>query len=253
MKKTKAAPKKELKDKTYILNDPSPWCMIRSAHARSKPLMYFDEESQELRELRYARNQKSPFVDEQKGVSEHAHIIFENGWLHVPKEQYNLQHFLDIHPDNLDNGGRWFYEDRPEDTAKEEVQAIELELEALLLVKDSDIDTIEAILRDHIGNEVSTMKSDILKREAMILAKEQPQLFIDLYNDDMLAMRNVVYKAIDYSIIEVSNKGRSIVWIDNGKHILTVPFGEDLIDYVAGWLTTDEGVEVLNTITKKLK
>ena len=36
---------------------------IPSRHTRKQPLMWFDEEKGYNRELRYATNQKSPFVD----------------------------------------------------------------------------------------------------------------------------------------------------------------------------------------------
>ena len=41
--------------------------------------MYFDEEKGYNRELRYATNMKSPFVDEQKGPVTLGHIVFEDG------------------------------------------------------------------------------------------------------------------------------------------------------------------------------
>ena len=51
------------------------------------------------RELRYATNQASPFVDEQKGEVTMGHIVFEDGVLNVPKEKQNLQKLLSLyHP-----------------------------------------------------------------------------------------------------------------------------------------------------------
>ena len=50
------------------------------------------------RELRYATNQKSIFVDEQEGAVTLKHIVFESGHLFVPKEKVNLQWFLEYHP-----------------------------------------------------------------------------------------------------------------------------------------------------------
>ena len=51
------------------------------------------------RELRYATNQNSPFVEEQKGEVTLGHIIFEDGVLAVPKQKQNLQKLLSLyHP-----------------------------------------------------------------------------------------------------------------------------------------------------------
>ena len=57
----------EYKDRFYNLNNnKSPLTFrINSKHTARKPLMYFDKEKGHNRELRYATNMKSPFVDEQ--------------------------------------------------------------------------------------------------------------------------------------------------------------------------------------------
>ena len=53
--------------------------------------MYFDEAKGYNRELRYATNMKSPFVDEQVGSVTLGHIVFEDGVLMVPKSDVSLQ------------------------------------------------------------------------------------------------------------------------------------------------------------------
>ena len=92
----------EYKDRHYYLNnDKEPLSYtIPSRHTRKYPLTWFDPELGYERELRYATNQKSIFVDEQQGQVTLKHIVFENGVLHVPKEKRNLQEFLAIHPHN---------------------------------------------------------------------------------------------------------------------------------------------------------
>ena len=71
----------EIKDRTYILlSDLSPITYtISSRHTYKYPLLWFDETTNQQRELRYATNQTSPFVDEQKGEATLGHIIFRNG------------------------------------------------------------------------------------------------------------------------------------------------------------------------------
>jgi len=72
---------------------------LASKHSNLHPLMYFDEERLEERELRYATNQTSPFVDEQKGPVTIAHIVFKDGVLMVPKTKQSLQKLLSLyHP-----------------------------------------------------------------------------------------------------------------------------------------------------------
>ena len=62
--------------------------------------MWFDENEGYNRELRYATNQRSVFVDEQEGPATLKHIIFEKGFLQVNKNNPTLQKFLSLHPQN---------------------------------------------------------------------------------------------------------------------------------------------------------
>ena len=59
----------EFKDRTYLLiGEHSPLTYtVSSRHTYKYPLLWFDEKTSQQRELRYATNQTSPFVDEQKG------------------------------------------------------------------------------------------------------------------------------------------------------------------------------------------
>ena len=102
MSKEKTTPETwEIKDRTYLLTGHySPLTYtISSRHSRRFPLLWFDQETKEQRELRYATNQNSPFMDEQKGEATLGHIMFLNGALTVPKEKQNLQKLLSLyHP-----------------------------------------------------------------------------------------------------------------------------------------------------------
>ena len=103
-KKVKVEPAKpswEIKDRTYILKGSfTPLTStLPSRHSARFPLLWFDEETGEQKELRYATNQNSPLVEEQKGESTLGHVMFRNGTLFVPKQKQNLQKLLSIyHP-----------------------------------------------------------------------------------------------------------------------------------------------------------
>ena len=77
----------EIKDRNYYLTgSKTPLTLtLPSKHTRKHPLLYFDEESGSQKELRYATNQASLFVDEQKGESTMGHITFKDGSLFVEK------------------------------------------------------------------------------------------------------------------------------------------------------------------------
>ena len=75
---------------------------LPTVHSARTPLLYFDEELGYNRELRYATNQRTPFVDEQQGTATLGRIVFRDGILRVPKENIVLQKLLSLyHPYTL--------------------------------------------------------------------------------------------------------------------------------------------------------
>ena len=79
--------KEKYTNKAYRLKkDNSPLTfMLPTRNTKRYPLLWFDEETGVNRPLRYARNQKTPFEDEQDGNAIVEPIIFEDGMLYVPK------------------------------------------------------------------------------------------------------------------------------------------------------------------------
>ena len=79
--------------KTYKLlrENPGLSLILASRHTQRYPLLYFDEETGTNKSLRYARNQNSPFIEEQDGNAILEPIVFENGFLTVQKENQNLE------------------------------------------------------------------------------------------------------------------------------------------------------------------
>ena len=75
----------EIKDRVYYLRgDKSPLTLtIPGKHTRKHALLYFDASSGKQREIRYATNQDSPLVDEQKGECTMGHIRFFDGTLNM--------------------------------------------------------------------------------------------------------------------------------------------------------------------------
>ncbi len=91
-------PSWEIKDRLYTLkSNKRPLVFtIPSRHTAKRPLLWFDKEQGYQRELKYATNQRSPFVDEQKGVSTLGRIVMRDGALRVPKETkfYKITFFI---------------------------------------------------------------------------------------------------------------------------------------------------------------
>jgi len=222
---------------------------IPSRHTRKNPLLWFDEEKGHNRELRYATNQKSPFVDEQKGVATLGHIAFRNGKLHVEGKQQNLIKFLDIHPMN----GRIFKEHNKVEIAEDELDYLNFKVEAMKYAKEMDIDQAEAVLRVEVGSEVSKMTSKEIRRDLIIMAEKNPKLFLDLVTDDNIMLRNTGIKAVEANIIELTPDNRVFKWVSNGRKLFEVPMDEHPYSALAAWFKTDEGMKVLASVEKRLK
>jgi len=236
----------EVKDRLYYLKGRS---KPLSYTIRSSHIFYFDEEKGYERELKYCQNQKTPFVDEMKGDQRLDHIIFRSGSLHVPREQQTLQKLLSLyHPHN----GQVFYEYEPIKEAEDQMVILELEADALLAARNTDIDMAEAILRVENGSSVTEMSSKELKRDLLIFAKKNPKLFLDLANDENVVLRNFGIKATETGILKLSSDQRFFTWASNNRKLLTIPFDEHPYSALAAWFKTDEGMEIYSNIEKRL-
>lgn len=239
----------EIKDRHYYLLGEQPLTFtIPARHTAKRPLLWFDEEKGEQREIRYATNQSSPLKDEQKGEATLGHITFKRGHIFVPKQYQSLQKLLSIYHPLLN------VKYREQDTAMEaedQVDKIELELEAMNLAMAMDIDMAEAVVRVEFGSKVSKMSSKEIKRDLLLFAKRNPALFIELANDENVQLRNFAIKAVEAKIIKLSQDQRTFSWASNGAKLMTVPFDENPYSAFAAYLQTDEGVEVYKSIEKK--
>lgn len=241
----------EYKDRNYyLLNNKMPLTYtMPSRHSQKYPLVWFDPEKGYERELRYATNQKSIFVDEQKGPATMRHIVFEKGHLMVPKEKRNLQEFLAHHP----HKDKIFAEHDKEVVAEDQFDKLELELAATNLAYELDIESAEAIMRVEIGASINNLSSKELKRDTILFAKRNPRLFINLANDENIQLRNFGIKAVEAKIIKLGDNNRTFTWASNGRKLMTVPFDEHPYSALAAWFKTDEGLEVYRSIEKKFK
>ena len=244
-------PKWEYKDRLYELTGRRKPLIftIPTMHSAKKPLLWFDEEKGYQRELKYATNQQSPFVDEQKGPTTLGRIVFRDGSLTVPKENVVLQKFLSYHPMILKGVIKEY---KPEVIAEYQVDYIEMELEAMNLATSLDIDEAEAIMRVQVGSKVSEMSSKELKRDLLVFARNNPNLFLDIANDDNVPLRNIGIKATEMGILRLSQDQRTFYYADTDRKIMTVPFDEHPYSALAAYFKTDEGMEVLNVVEKRL-
>ena len=241
----------EIKDRMYIVVGQAPLTLtISSKHTSRHPLLWFDKEKGIQREIRYATNQNSPLIDEQKGEATLGHIMFKDGALYVKKEKQNLQKLLSLYHPLL---GNKYYEHNPVAIAEDELEDLEIEVDAMIAARTMEVDQAEAILRVEIGSKVSSMTSKELKRDLMLFAKRNPHLFMELANDDNVHLRNIAIKASEMGIIKLSQDQRTFTWGSNGRKLMTVPFDENPYSAMAAYFKTDEGVEVFRSVEKNLE
>ena len=237
----------ELKDRMYRLTgDKQPL----SHWFKSRGLYYFDEELGYEREIMYSENQKTVFVDEMKGQVVRGRIIFRNGILSVPKNKVTLQKMLSIyHP----QAGNSWVEVSEKKQAVEDLEDINIEIDALIAAREMDIDMAEAIMRVEVGSNVVKMSSKELKRDLLLFAKNNPDMFLELANDDNVHLRNIGIKAVEMNIVKLSPDQRTFSWASNDRKLMNVPFDEHPYTALAHWFKTDEGMEIFLSIEKRLK
>lgn len=234
-------------DKVYKLKTGNPlsYTLASRNHARF-PLMWFDEKKNQNRPLRYAVNQKSPFEDEQDGNAILEPIVFDDGFLSVPRTNPVLQEFLHYHPLN----GIIFTEVDEEREASEEVNDLELEIEALVEARKLSIGEIEMLTRVMFGKDPSIISTAELKRDILVFAKNDPRGFLSILNDPELKFQDKVRLFFERKLLALRNNDKE-VWFNtptNKKKMLSVPFGEDPYEITGHFLQSDEGLDALKML-----
>jgi hypothetical protein len=241
----------EPKDRTYLLKNgknPLTYFLASKDTPRTR-LLYFDEEANTNRPLRYARNASSPFQDEQGENVIIEPIVFEDGVLMVPKTNPVLQEFLHYHPGN----GTEFYEFDKERDAQQEIKYMYDELDAQLIAREMPFEELEPIARLLLGGSVDTMKVSEIRRDIMIYAKRYPQDFMEAVNDPSIKVTSYAARALSDGYLAFRNNKKEIFYNlkDNKKKLITVPFGEDPVYLLSSYLQSDEGVDLYKFLENK--
>jgi len=236
----------EIKDRVYLLKGGK---RPLSRSLKAAGVYYFDKEKGYERELKYCQNQKTSFVDEMKGDQRLDHIVFRSGSLFVPKEQTVLQKLLSLYHPHRDS----LYEEyKPAALAADEIDILNVQVDALIAARNIDIDMAEAIMRVEKGSDVSNLSSKELKRDLLVFARNNPKLFLELADDENVMLRNFGIKAVEAGILRLSSDQRNFMWGSNGRKLMVIPFDEHPYTALAHWFKTDEGMEIYSNIEKRL-
>jgi hypothetical protein len=234
-------------DKVYKLKNGSPlsYTLASRNHPRF-PLLWFDEEKNVNRALRYSVNQKSPFEDEQDGNAVVEPIIFEDGLLRVPRTNPVLQEFLHYHP--LLNVV--FAEVDKEKDASQEMEYLNYEVDALIEARQLTIEQLETVTRVMFGKDPSMISTAELKRDVLVFAKMNPIEFLNIINDPMLKFQDKVRQFFENKLLQLRNNDKE-VWFStptNKKKMMSIAFGEDPYEAVSLYLKSDEGIEAMKML-----
>jgi hypothetical protein len=208
--------------------------------------MWYDEDTNTNRALRYASNQKSPFEDAQDGNAIIEPIVFEDGMLSVPKKNPVLQEFLSYHPMN----GVVFIEVDKEKEAHVQVEDLNIEVDALIEARSLDISQIEMITRVLFGTDPSIISTAELKRDILVFAKRYPADFLNAINDPELKFQAKVRTFFENGYINIRNNNKEL-WYNtpaNKKKMCSVPFNSDPFDTALSFLKSDEGIDGLKML-----
>jgi hypothetical protein len=238
-------------DKVYKLKSGSPlsYTLASRNHPRF-PLLWYDEKNNVSRALRYAVNQKSPFEDEQDGNAILEPVVFEDGFLTVPKTNPVLQKFLHYHPFN----GIIFTEVDKEREASEEVADLNMEVDALIEARQLTVDQIEVMSRVLFGKDPTMISTAELRRDLLIYAKQDPSGFLNTLRDPELIFQSKVRLFFENKLLMLRNNNKEI-WFNtssNKKKMCSVPFGEDPYFMAENFLKSDEGLDALKLLESNL-
>lgn len=222
--------------------------MLPIRHSKNYSLLYFDAEKGINRELRYAPNQKSVFVDEQDSHPVLEPIIFTDGMLNVPANKQLLQQFLEIHPLN----GKKFVEVNKEKDAEAELANIANEVDAMYKAKELDIEQLEMVYRIMFGKDPSVIKTAELRRDVLVKAKSAPKDFLAVFNNPDIKLRSTISKFFEDKLLTSRNNNSEIFFnlVDNKKRMLAIPYGSDPMDEMIRFFKSNEGVEILSMLEK---
>ncbi len=215
---------------------------------QGKGVTIYDEEKNQVREMRYCPNEPSIWVDEQSENAVKKPVIFNNGNLIVSKEKPNLMEYLDRHPQNVNNGGGVFKLVEQDRDAEKELEKEFSMVDSISMVREKPIQELLPVALFYgmnIDRPVAEIRFDLLKE-----AKSNPQKFIQAFDNPVVQARAVVYQAKEYQIINVKNDGA--YWFDSNRLIVANPTGQDPLDTLTRYCLTDKGASVFDKLRDDL-
>ena len=214
-----------------------------------KGVTVYDKEKDTVREIRYCPNEPSIYSDEQSDNAVKQSVVFRDGKLFVPKDRPNLRRFLELHPDNIGNGGKTFREVNKKRDAENQLKKEFVTNDAISMVRDREIGELLPValyFNINIDRPVTEIRYDLLQ-----IAKKKPSEFIKSFDSPQVVARSIVKQAGDYQILNIKKDG--VYWFDSNSLIVSVPVGQDALDVMVRFCLTEKGASVLSTLEERLE
>ena len=221
---------------------------LPSRNTKRFSLLHFDGTTN--RSLRYSRNQKSVFEDEQDDKAILEPIIFEDGVLVVPANNPLLGKFLDLHPLN----GEVFRELNEEKEANDDIETLNIELDAQIAAREMKLETMESVGRLLYGPSVDNMTTPELKRDILLYARRYPVQFLEMVNDPDLEDSAMASKALSAGLFAMRNNNREI-WFNmtgNKRKLMNIQPGDDPVSVLTNFFESEEGKPIAEMVQSKL-
>tara|TARA_R110002020_G_scaffold44118_3_gene127454 strand:+ start:1654 stop:2490 length:837 start_codon:yes stop_codon:yes gene_type:complete len=213
-----------------------------------KGITVYDSDKDTVREMRYCPNEPSIWADEQGDNARKETVAFREGKLFVPKDKPNLRQFMDLHPMNINNGGKVFKQVDKKKDAENELKREFLLTDAIGMVRDKDINELLPIAL-YFGVNINTPVTEI-RYNLLNIAKKKTAEFIQSFDSPQVQVRSSIQQSKDYQIINLKSDG--CYWFDTNKLIVSVPVGQDAMDVMVRFCLTEKGSPVLSTIEDRL-
>jgi hypothetical protein len=208
----------------------------------------FDPKENRVRQIRYAPNEQSIYVEDQSEHAQREHIIFRNKMLFVPVEKPNLLMFLSMHPDNKVNGGKLFEMIDKSRSAEEELELEFTQFDAISMVRDKDISELLPVAM-FLGINTKRKSAEI-RRDLLIDAKKNPTRFVELFDNPQVKCKSAVLQAIEFQILNKKIDG--MYWFDSNRLIITAAAGLDPVDVMSRFCLTEKGAPVYDRLLEEL-
>lgn len=213
-----------------------------------KGITVYDSDLDTVREMRYCPNEPSIWADEQGKNARKETVAFRDGKLFVAKDKPNLRKFMDLHPMNINNGGKIFQQvDKKKDAELELKKEFTLS-EAIGMVRDKDINELLPIAM-YFGVNINVAVSEI-RYNLLNIAKKKTEEFIQSFDSPQVQVRSIIQQAKDYQILNIKKDG--CYWFDANSLIVSVPVGQDPMDVMVRFCLTEKGASVLSSLEEKL-